>query len=133
MLCRVNEVIVRGEQGQLVTHAQLSEQGVDGAELHPATAAGVAEISSGDVVAAVRLDHGQSLEGLYDLRSGVRAGEALQKLLKNQACCHDDFVPKQRFAQCLNRRQFRLNVTPQSERPDTGVDKQAHERLRSAL
>ena len=104
MLCRVNEVVVRGEERQLVTHAHLSEQRIDSAQLDAATATRIAEFSRSDVVAAIRLDHGQSFKGFCDLRVGSRASEALKKLLKHQACSNDDLVPKQRFAQCLHLR-----------------------------
>gem|GEM_PF-4886829 len=72
--------------------------------MNAAATAHIAQFSGGDVVVAIWMDHGQGYKGLYDLRMTARAGEALKKLLKNQARSNDDFVSKKCLSQGLNLR-----------------------------
>lgn len=133
MVRSVHEVFVCSEQSQLVPHAQLCKQRIDGAELNSSSATSVAKLCGSDVVFPVRLDEGECFESFDDPNSSFRAGESLEEFLEDETCDYDDVVAEQSLAQRLDLRHLGLHIAPQTERPDARVHEQAHERLRSVL
>ncbi len=77
---------------------QLDQQGVDGSDLNPTTAAGVADFRGFDVVLAIGLKECQGRQAFHKLRACLRTGEALQEFLKDQPGCEDLI----RSEQCLS-------------------------------
>lgn len=122
----MREVLVRREQRQAVAHAQLSEQRVDGADLHTGTAASIAQACRTDVVVAFGLQQRESGKALDDLGLGFRTGKALQELLENESCRDDEFRAEQRIPEVVYLGRPGLGVAPKCKRPDAGVDQKRH-------
>ena len=114
-------------------NAQLSEQRIDRADLDACSAACVPEVGGCDMVVTIRLQQGQSREALDDLCTGLRCGESLQQFLENQPRRDDDIVAHEGVLQQIDFGFGRRDITAQCERPNAGVDKQRHDRARSAL
>ena len=129
----VVEVSIGGEQHQVVMEAEMREQGVDGPELDAVTPAGVAEIGGRDMVIAVRHDHRQRREVRHDSVTGLGAAEALEKLLKDEPGREHRVPGCKRLPQTIGFGSVARGVPPEGERPDAGVDEEAHPRERSAL
>lgn len=84
MLSSVNEVVVRGEQGQFVPAAELNEKCIDCPDLHTSPTAGVAHLGGCNVVVPVGGNDRQGLKPFNDCRCCTRSVEALQEFLKYQ-------------------------------------------------
>ncbi len=113
---------------------QLGEQGIDGSDLNPATAACRAQCGSIYMVLPIRLYQRQRCKAVNDLRSRLGPGKALQQFLENEACGHDGLRPDQSLLQIPNLRLRDDHVPPERQRPDARIDQKHHERrVRSAL
>ena len=91
--------------------AELNEQGVNGSNLHAATAAGVPDFCGLDVIFLVRLEEGQRGEAFHQLGSCLWPSEALQKLLENQAGREDLICPQKGMAQSFHLGRGLLGVS----------------------
>lgn len=129
----MQEVIVRGQQGQFVAYAKLGKKRIDRAHLDPGSTASVAQLGSLDVILPVRSDEGQCGKSLENVSARTRAGETLKQLLQDKAGCHDDFLALEGIAQFTDLRDRGPLVPSEGERPDAGIDEQRHRRDRSAL
>ena len=129
----VDKVVVRREQCELVSDAELRKQRVDGAELNASSAAGVAQLCRGDVILTVGVHPSEGSESFDDLLFGGRSSEALEEFLEDQACCDHERFAEQSISQRLNLWFGSLYVPAKPQRPDAGIDEQTHDRLRSAL
>lgn len=85
----VHEVLIGAQQLEVVGDAQLGDQGVDRAELHSRAPASVAQVGRGDVVVARRLNGGKRAKVAANLGLATLWQEALQKLMHNEPCRHD--------------------------------------------
>jgi hypothetical protein len=128
-----HEVFIGRQQRQRVTHAQLSEQSVDRADLHTSPATPVAQFGSVDMILPVRIEKGQCGEPLDEVFARTRAGETLQQLLKDQSRRDQNFAVLEGPAQCRDFRGGRHHIPAKGQRPDAGIDEQDHRRERSAL
>jgi hypothetical protein len=77
MLGRISEVVVCGEQGQLVPSTELNQECVDRSELYTGPAAGVAYFGGCNVVCSVWRDDWQGPKAFNNRRCGARSIEAL--------------------------------------------------------
>jgi hypothetical protein len=127
------KVIIGRQQRQFVTHAQLGEQGIDGANLQPGATAAVPQSRGVDMILPTWRDERQCRELLDDRFPRARTRESLQKLLQDKSCGQDHLVAPQGVAQEPDVRSTGVRVAPQGKRPDASVDEQAHLRVRSAL
>lgn len=116
-----------------MSHAELSNQGVDGSHLNPGSSTCISQFCRCNVVFASRLDERQRCKSLNDLCAGPGTGETLKKLLQDQARRDDDVGTQKRLLQMLNLRFRRLNVPAKRQGPNARVDEQSHVRDRSAL
>jgi len=80
----VHEVLVCGQQSQLVMQAQLSDERVNSAHLHSIAAALVAQLRSPNVIFAGRDQHGQMPKALDNCLARLGPAEALQQLLQHE-------------------------------------------------
>jgi hypothetical protein len=78
------EVHVGREQHELMTDAELSDQGINRPRLDSALAATISNLCRSDVIVAVGNQEGEGREVLDDLFFGLRTGEPLQEFLKDQ-------------------------------------------------
>ena len=129
----MDEVVVGREQGQVMTYAELRQQGVDRAHLNACTTADVAQLRSVDVILPVRAEERQRGKTLDDVFACTRSGETLKQFLQNEPRGHDDLVALEGVAQRANLRGGGDLVPTEGEGPDAGVDEQCHPRDRSAL
>ena len=129
----MQEIVVSGQEGQVMTYAKLSQQGVDRADLNPGSTTSVAQLGSIDMILPIWSDERQSGKPLDDVRTRVRAGKTLKQFLENEPGSHDDLFTCERIAQFLDLRGHDFLIAPESEEPDTGVYQQGHRRDRSAL
>ena len=113
--------------------AELGDDRVDCANLHAGSAACVSQGGCGDMVLPVRLDQGERGESFDDLRVGPGSCEALKQFLQDQAGGDDDIASGESLFERLDLRFFSLDISPECERPDAGIDKEGHLRERSAL
>lgn len=122
MFGSVREVLVCGEQRQLVANAELGQDGVNGSDLDACAPTGVADVRCCYVVVSVGLNQRQRSEALDDLGLCLRSREALKKLLQDEASCDDDLVTLKGVFERLNRWLSRFNVTPKRKRPNACID-----------
>jgi len=87
-----DKVVVGRKQRQSVTDAELREQGIDGADLHPGATAAVSQLRGVDVILPIRCEERQRCEPIDDVFACTRTGEALQQFLQDQPRCHNGFV-----------------------------------------
>jgi len=117
-----------------VFEAELDEHRVDGSDLDTATAARVSDLSGLDMVLSVRLQKSERGKSLDQWAACFGSGKALQQFLQHQTGCKDLVRPLEGMPKCLDFRYRHLDVAAQSQRPNAGIDKQAHGlRARSAL
>lgn len=113
--------------------AELCNDCVNRADLHAVAFACVAEHCSLDMCVTAWVQEGEHLQAFNEACLIFGTIEALQKFLNHNASCDDSVAVQKRPAQDGNGCMHRLRVTAKGERPSTGVNKQAHLRLRSAL
>ena len=133
MLGRVDEVVVRGQERQLVSDAELRKQGVDGTHLNPGPPADVPEFGRGDMVLTIWLEHRKRFEGFNDLVARRWARKSLEEFLKDKPSRDNDLVSQQGLPQGLYLRDRGIAVSSKAKRPDARVDEQAHFLVLSAL
>ena len=124
---------IRGQHRQLEADAELSQERIDRAYLDAAPAAVVAQIRGPDVVVAFGPQERERTETLDDRIASARPPKPLKQLLQDQPGGEDRLIsseaaPELRELGCDVR-----PITPQGERPDTGVDEETQERDRSFL
>ena len=95
--------------------AQLNEQGIDRADLHPRSATDVAHLGRGNVILAVGVKERQGLKPRDDLRSRTGPIETLKQLLQHQAGGHDGVRSSQRISQGPHLRLRRRAITPKRQ------------------
>jgi hypothetical protein len=94
-----DEIVISGEQRELMTDAKLREKGIDRAELYPCAPAAIAQVCGLDMVSPIRNEKRQGREPLDDILARTRACEPLQQLLQDQPRRHDDIAAFQGLAQ----------------------------------
>ena len=129
----VAEIVVGRKHRQAVSETKPREQRVDRSGLNSCAPAVIAQSGSFDVIRSIRNEERNRGEAIQDLRLGFRAQEALQKLLEDEARGENQFAGLDRPDQRPHFTCRRWGLAPKGERPDTGIDEQAHLRLRSAL
>jgi hypothetical protein len=95
----VGEVLVGGQERQLVADAELGEQGIDCSDLHASAAARRAECGGIDMILSFGLHERQRGKAVDDLSSRLGPRKPLQQLLENEACRHDRLRPEQGLLQ----------------------------------
>jgi len=133
MLRSVCKVLIGAQQDKLVADAEMRDERVDRPDLHAGPSARVSDACRANMVFAVWLDQCERREPLDDLRACLGARKALEQLLQDEACCHDDVGSGKRFLECLHLRFFNLDIASEGERPDARIDEERHLRERSAL
>jgi hypothetical protein len=128
-----HKIGIGGQQLQLVTHAELRNHGVNGADLQSGTTTSIAQICGVDVILPVRSQERQGRKPVNDVLACARAGKSLQQFLQDEACDHDGLTAFESVAQHAHLRGGRGLVAAECKRPDSGIDKQGHRRERSAL
>ena len=118
----MQEVVVGREQGQVMTNAKLRQQRVDRAYLNAGPTTGVAQLRGVDVIMPIWADNWQRGKSLDDVLARARAGETLKQLLQNEARRDDHLVTPKGTAQREHLRSGAILVSPESERPDAGVN-----------
>jgi hypothetical protein len=106
------KILICTEQSQVVTNTQLRDQCIDCAHLNPGSTAGIAKSGRGDVVLTIGYEERQAGEVLEDLVPRLRSREALQQLLKNQACGDDRFPGRECPTQLSHLNTFIGAVAP---------------------
>ena len=113
---------------------ELDQQRVNGADLDSATATGAPDLSSFNVVLAVRHQESQCRKPLYKLISRLGSSEPLKKFLQYKAGREHLICAKERVAQCRYLWRAVHCIAAKRERPHACVDEQTHGlRDRSAL
>jgi hypothetical protein len=101
--------------------------------LYAGAPAAVAQTGGFDVIGPIRHDERNRVESIQDLCRGLRAREALQKLLEDEPGGEEHFACVDSADERLDFGCRRRRIAPERERPDASVYKQAHFRLRSLL
>ena len=118
----VFEVDVGGQDSQLVTNAQLSQQRVDCARLNTTRAAQIAQFRGGYVIFPIGVEERERRKALVDLPPGFGSGETLQELLEYEASAEYAITSFNRMDERVNFRQIGRSIAAQEHRPDAGVD-----------
>jgi hypothetical protein len=127
------EVRIRGEQLELMSDAELSEDRIDRPDLHPSPASAVPDLRGLEVIAAIRRHEGQGSEARDDRLLRARSLKALEELLVDETGGDDEITAAKRSCE---RADFGLSgggVAPKRQGPDARVDEQAQSRDRSRL
>jgi hypothetical protein len=93
------EVIVSRQQRQVMTHAQLGEEGIDGANLQAGATAAVPQSCGVDMILPIWRDERQCRELLNYRVTRSRARESLQQFLQDEPCGYDHLIGLQGMAQ----------------------------------
>jgi hypothetical protein len=129
----IAKVPIGRQHREVVAEAELRQQRVDRADLNAAASAFVSQSGCVHMVEPVRNEQRQLSEPIEDLLAIPRSGEALQNFLQNQSGGHEflaGFDGTDQFASFVRGGGC---VTPERQRPDAGIDKEAQPRERSAL
>ena len=120
------EVVIGGEQRQLVTNAQLRKHGVDRADLQAGATTAISQLRGIDVILPVWGQKRQGREPINDVFACPRAGESLQQFLQDEPRGYDAVAAFEGVAQraCLWRGGG--SVAPEGKRPDASIDEQVH-------
>ena len=133
MRCGQNEVVIGRQQRQLVTNAELRNQGVNRANLQARATTAISQFRGIDVILSVRGQKRQRHEPVNDIFTRPRTGESLQQFLQDQPRGHDRIAPFKAISQRAHLRSRGSSVASERKRPDAGIDEQIHRRERSAL
>jgi hypothetical protein len=128
----MSEVVIASKHRQVVTDAQLCQQGIDRSDLHAAASAAIAQLRCPNVILSTGNQQGNgSKPGQYSI-AGLWGREALKKLLQDKAGRENCLAAVVGLDQspCLRRRR---RIAPKGQRPRAGINEQAQSRLRSAL
>jgi hypothetical protein len=79
----VGEVLVHGQQGELIATAKLYQYCINGADLHPVYTTDVSDFGSTYVILPVGLNQWQSAEALDDCICRLGTAKTLEKLLQD--------------------------------------------------
>jgi hypothetical protein len=118
----VFEVDVGGQNGQLMTDAQLRQQRVDCPRLNTTRAAQIAQFCGVNVIFPVRIEERERRKALDDLPPGFGSGETLQEFLEYEASAEYGITGFNRMDERVNFRQIGRSVAAQEQRPDACVD-----------
>ena len=114
-------------------YAQLCKKGVDCPDLDARSTASIANFGGSDMILSFWLKQRKCCKPFDDLGAGLRAREALQKLLQHKAGCDNHICAQESILELLNLRLRSRGVAPKRQRPNAGVYKESHVRDRSAL
>src|SRR4029079_2873412 len=114
-------------------HTQLRQESVNRSDLCPGAPTAISQIGCLNVVLAIRHKERHGLKPVQNLRASFRAGKALQDLLEDETRRDNCLTRFYRSYERLHFLQRRTRIAPERERPDTGVNEQAHSRRRSDL
>lgn len=127
------EVAIGRQHRQVVAKAKLRQQRIDRADLHARAPAYIAQFGRRDVVLPCRYDQWQRGKAVEKARPVARPGEALQQFLEHQPRRDQRLVGLDGADQRAHFAGRGRCIATQRQRPDAGVDKEAHSRDRSAL
>lgn len=133
MTRNVAEVVIGGKHRQAVSETKLREERIDRSGLDACAPAVIAQSGGFDVIRSIRNDERNRGEAIQELRLSFGAQEALQKLLQDKTRGEDQLTSLDGPDKRLHFTRRRGALAPKGERPDTGIDEQAHLRLRSSL
>jgi hypothetical protein len=133
MTGNASEVLVGRQHCEIVAHAQLCQEGVDGSDLHAIPAAAIAQVRRPDVIIAIRRQQWDGRKSVKNLSAALWARKALQQLLKHQAGSQDRLAVFDCADQHTDFADRSRSASPKRERPNTRVHKQGQSRARSAL
>ena len=111
----LDKVLVRREQREFVTDAELCEQRIDSTDLHSAATAAVSQLRGIDVVLPVGRKERQRCESIDDVFACTRTSKPLQKFLQDQSRGHNGFVALQSVAKHAHLGGVGRSVAPQRE------------------
>ncbi len=111
----MREILIAGQQCQVVPYAQLRDQCVHSAKLHASSAAFVAKPGCRNVIVPISLYKGKGAKARNYLRGIFGAGESLKEFLKDQAGCDDHFSAGERCHQSLHFGRDGCSVAPKCE------------------
>jgi hypothetical protein len=80
-----HKIVIGGQQLQLVTHAELRNHGVNGADLQSGTTTSIAQICGVDVILPVRSQDWQGRKPVNNVLACARADKSLQQVLQDEA------------------------------------------------
>ena len=92
MSCGEDKVVIRGQQLQLVTNAELRDHGIHGAELHHGATTSIAQIRGIDVILPVRSQERQGAKPFNDFVTCPGSAKPLQQFLQDQSRDYDGFA-----------------------------------------
>ena len=133
LLRDVAKIVVGRKHREVVSETKLREERIDRSGLDASAPAAIAQGGGFDVIRAIRHNERDRGEAIQYLRPCLRAQETLQELLENEACSENYLVSLDGPDKRLHLTRRRRRLAPKGERPDAGIDEQAHLRLRSAL
>jgi hypothetical protein len=133
VFCDAAEIAVGRQHGQVVAQAELRQQGIHRSDLHALATAMVPQRRGLNVILTIRHDQRQGRKPRDDLIPAPGTGKTLQQFLQHEASGEQRLAGFERPDQHTDFRNPVRLVAPQRERPDAGVHKETHARLRSAL
>jgi hypothetical protein len=97
----VTEILVRRQHRQIVAYAQLSQEGIDRANLYAVSSAAIPELRGCDVIVAVRHEQRDGGKPVQNLIARLRPRKTLKQFLKDKAGGQDGlaaaYCPDERF------------------------------------
>lgn len=127
------KIMVRRQHPQIVPQAKPRKQRVDCSDLDAGAATVVAQGGRLDMVLSIGPEQRQCRKSLDDVLVRPRAGKALQQFLQDQTGGYDRVAVSERLTQSADFGDFHYRIATKGKRPNARVDKESHERDRSAL
>lgn len=81
MVRDVMEILVRRQHCQVMAYAQLSQESIDGSNLHAVSSTAIPKLRRCDVIVAVWDEQGDGGKPIQNLIAGLRARKALKEFL----------------------------------------------------
>jgi hypothetical protein len=109
------EVVVSGQDLEVVSSAQLNQQGVNSAYLDVVSSAGISNLGSVDIVLSIWLYECKRRETFYDAVARLGARKALQQFLQYKTGAEDLIGSEERIAQCNDLWRLKFSVSAKGQ------------------
>jgi hypothetical protein len=127
------EIAVACQHRQVMSNAQLSQQGINRSNRQTTPAALVPQFGRGNVIVPIGHQQRHGGKSVENLISKLWARKPLQQFLENKACRNEGLAALYGLDQRHGLARRGQCIAPERQRPNACVDKERQSRVRSTL